>query len=74
MRAALALLFATSPVLAEDYQPIMEKDAFVALVNGKELRNGLYDLSLWGTPDGAIQGKALGWRITGNWSWKDGYF
>jgi hypothetical protein len=74
MRLALALLFATSPVLAEEYEPITEKDAFINLVSGKELRNGLYDLSLYVTPEGEIKGDALGWQITGKWSWKDGYF
>ena len=24
--------------------------------------------------DGRIDGSALGWRITGRWTWKDGYF
>lgn len=74
MRAALALLLAASPALADDYQPIMEKDAFMALVAGKELRNNLYDLSLFVLPEGKITGEALGWKITGTWSWKDGYF
>lgn len=74
MRALLAFLLATSPAFANDYQPVMDKDAFLELVAGKELRNGLYDLSLFVTPDGQINGDALGWKITGTWSWKDGYF
>ena len=74
MRALLALFLAATPALADDYQPVMEKDAFMALVAGKELRNNLYDLSLFVSPDGKISGDALGWKITGTWSWKDGYF
>lgn len=75
MRAVLALLVAlASPAMAEDYKPVMEKSEFLKLIAGKELRNGLYDLSLFLTPDGQIKGDALGWKITGTWSWKDGYF
>eukprot|EP01031_Cornospumella_fuschlensis_P000580 gene580-731_t len=51
MRAVLALFVATSPAFADDYQPIMEKEAFMDLVAGKELRNSLYDLSLFVTPE-----------------------
>ncbi len=74
MRTAFALLLATGPALAEDFEPVSEKSDFVALVSGKELRNGLYDLSLYVAPTGKIEGEALGWQITGSWSWKDGYF
>jgi hypothetical protein len=74
MRSFLALLIAAGPVAAEEYKPVSDKAAFVALVAGKELRNGLYDLSLWVTPSGQIKGEALGWQVTGSWSWNDGYF
>ena len=74
MRALLALAFTATPALAEDYRPVKDKAQFIALLADKELRNGLYNLTLKVTPDGAIKGKALGWPVTGNWSWKDGYF
>ena len=74
MRALLALCVVTSPAFADDYQPIMEKEVFMDLVAGKELRNSLYDLSLFVSPEGKITGDALGWQITGSWSWNDGYF
>jgi hypothetical protein len=74
MRALFALALIASPAFAEDYKPVSEKSAFLALIAGKELRNGLYDLSLRLNPGGEIKGEALGWQITGNWSWKDGYF
>lgn len=74
MRALLPLFLVATPALADDYQPVMEKDAFMALVAGKELRNSLFDLSLFVSPEGEITGDALGWKITGSWSWKDGYF
>ncbi|MES2665435.1 MAG: dihydrodipicolinate reductase [Pseudomonadota bacterium] len=62
------------PAQAADYAAVRDKAAFLSLVDGRELRIGLYDLSLRLTPDGAISGSALGWDITGSWAWKDGYF
>lgn len=75
-RLILALLLFVLPTLsfAEPTGPIRDKDAFLALVQGKELRIGLYNLSLKLTPDGQITGSALGWGISGSWSWRDGYF
>jgi hypothetical protein len=75
------LAFALLPFLAGEaiaaggeFAPISDKAAFLDLVEGRELRIGLYDLSLNVTPDGRIKGSALGWDITGTWSWQDGYF
>jgi hypothetical protein len=72
---ATALLFA-APVaaVANEFQPVKDKGDFLALVKDRVLRIGLYDLSLNVLPDGRIEGSALGWGITGTWSWKDGYF
>lgn len=73
--ATVCLLFAaTAPVAAESFVPVKEKDRFLDLVQNRELRIGLYNLSLNVLPDGRIDGSALGWKITGNWDWKDGYF
>lgn len=75
-RLILALLLSALPTLtlAEPAGVIRDKDAFLALVNGKELRIGLYNLSLNVMPDGRITGSALGWGISGTWSWQDGHF
>ncbi len=72
--SALLALLSPLPALANTYEPIRDKSAFLSLIDGKELRIGLYNLSLKLTPDGKIVGKALGWGITGNWSWEGGYF
>ena len=74
--ALLLTLFLTAPLSAsaEEFQPVMEKDRFLTLIQDRELRIGLYDLSLNVLPDGRIAGSALGWDITGQWAWKDGYF
>lgn len=59
---------------ANEFRPVKEKDTFLALVQDRELRIGIYNLSLSVLPDGRILGSALGWGITGTWSWQDGYF
>lgn len=70
--AALALTLAAAPALA--FERVSDLSTFNALVAGKELRIGLYGLSLSVTPDGAIRGRAVGYDVTGSWSWQDGYF
>lgn len=71
---AALLTFTASPVLADGFEPVRDREAFVALVEGRELRLGLFRIGLNVMPDGQIEGSALGWRVTGTWSWKDGYF
>jgi hypothetical protein len=72
--SVLLSLAAAGPVAADGFTPVKEKALFVDLVQDRELRIGLYDLSLNVLPDGRIDGSALGWKITGNWTWQDGYF
>ncbi len=73
--AALLFTLATAhPAAAEGFQPVTEKDRFLTLIQDRELRIGLYNLSLNVLPDGRIDGSAMGWKITGQWAWKDGYF
>ncbi|WP_426033800.1 dihydrodipicolinate reductase [Cypionkella sp. TWP1-2-1b2] len=74
MRSLAAFLLLTAPAFAETYQPITDRTAFVDIIAKHELRIGLYNLSLTITPKGQITGSALGWQITGDWTWKDGYF
>jgi hypothetical protein len=76
MRAVVVacLLMLPLPALADGFEPVKEKDRFLDLIQNRELRIGLYNLSLNVLPDGRIDGSAMGWDITGNWAWKDGYF
>jgi hypothetical protein len=77
MRPILAALFAlllTPAVAAAEFEPVREKQRFLSLVEGRELRMPLYGLKLQVLPDGRIRGSALGWGVTGSWSWRDGYF
>lgn len=74
MRAILLASLLSLPVAADEFQPVKDKSRFLDLVQDRELRIGLYDLSINVLPDGRIAGSALGWDITGEWVWKDGYF
>ena len=70
---ALALTAFAAPALA-DYERVTDQSTFLQLVSGKQLTNRLYNLALAVTPDGAIAGSAMGWDVTGSWSWQNGYF
>lgn len=74
--ALILTLLLTAPLsaAAEEFEPVTEKDRFLDLVQDRELRIGLYNLSINVLPDGSIDGSAMGWKITGQWAWKDGYF
>jgi hypothetical protein len=73
---AIAMLLALTAPFAEanEFKPIKDEAAFLSLVDGRELRIGLYNLTIKLMPDGQIEGRALGWDLTGTWDWKDGYF
>ncbi len=51
-----------------------EVSQFISLVDGRELRMGLFGVSLKVMADGRIDGSALGDPVTGSWAWQDGYF
>lgn len=72
--ALILTLTAPGAASADDFVPIKEKDQFLDLIKDRKLRIGLYNLSLSVLPDGRIDGSAMGWDITGKWSWQDGYF
>jgi hypothetical protein len=71
---AVLALCAAFPAYANDFSAVREKTAFLSLVEGRDLKIGIYNLSLSVLPDGKIKGRALGWDITGSWDWRDGYF
>jgi hypothetical protein len=76
LRAISIVLMLAAPVAAaaNEFQPIKDRNDFLSLVKDRELRIGMYNLSLNLLPDGQIKGSALGWDISGTWSWQDGYF
>lgn len=76
-RAILLLIFAMLPAMAvsaQDFVPVRDKAAFLALVDGKELRLGILGISVAINADGTISGSASGWDLTGDWTWDNGYF
>lgn len=73
--AALALIsLSAGPVRAETFAPIKDLPTFLQVVDGRDLRIALYNLTVNILPDGQVTGSALGWGITGTWRWDDGYF
>lgn len=69
LTAALAL-FATGA--QADFTKISNQGEFLRHVSGKTLTRPLIEIRV--TPDGRIEGRGSAWDVTGNWSWKDGYF
>ena len=77
MRAAaitLALALAPLTAAAQDWARITERDAFLGRIGGQRLTHLLYDISVEVTPGGAIVGDAMGWSVSGDWTWEDGWF
>ena len=73
-RYAIFAALTALPAYANDFAKVTEKSAFLKLIDGHDLRIGMFNLTLQLRKDGTIKGSALGWDITGSWDWKDGYF
>lgn len=73
---ALSIILATAaPTMAsETFQRIQDKSTFLSAVKERELRLGLFGVSLRVLQNGTIQGKAMGKTVTGTWTWKNGTF
>jgi hypothetical protein len=61
-----------TPVAAEEFRQVEEREEFVGLVSGKALTR--FGISLNVSPSGKIDGSAFGKPVTGAWRWNDGYF
>ncbi len=72
----LATLLWALPVVAaaRDYDRVSDEALFLHLMGQGDLTYMLYNITVKVMPDGKISGDALGWPITGTWSWLDGYF
>jgi hypothetical protein len=62
------------PGFAADFAAVSDRDAFLTLIKGRDLRLGTWDVTLQVKPDGKIDGSMMGWDVSGSWTWKDGYF
>jgi len=68
--AALSLTVAT-PAFAE-FSKVQSASEFKSLVQGKTLTRPLVKLKVGS--NGSISGRGATWDISGNWTWKNGYF
>lgn len=59
---------------AEEFRIVQDRETFLDLVEGRNLRLGLFGVQLSVTDDGNIRGEALSAPVTGTWAWRDGYF
>lgn len=64
-------IFVAGPALA-DLTKVSQQSEFVRLVSGKTLSRPMVRLEV--IDDGTIIGKGLKWGVSGNWTWRDGYF
>lgn len=69
---AMLTLATAAEAVAETLSVVSDRDNFVELVNGKELRR--FGITLNVTPDGQIIGRAFGTPVSGAWEWENGYF
>jgi hypothetical protein len=69
LRAIFTVLMLAVPVAASanDFKPIKDRDDFLSLVKDRELRIGLYNLSLNVLPDGQIKGAPWDGTSPGRW-------
>ena len=71
---SLALPSLPHAAMADTFTLVREQSAFVALIEGRDLRLSTFGIRLSLTADGRIAGEALGSTVTGTWKWRDGYF
>ncbi len=70
-----AALIATVALPAQaEFVPIRDKGEFLSMLEGRKLYLGVFQIAIDITPDGQINGSALGWDMAGTWAWEDGYF
>ncbi|MEM6888954.1 MAG: dihydrodipicolinate reductase [Pseudomonadota bacterium] len=55
-----------------EFAKIDRVEDFISVVQGKELRRPLINVEV--LTDGEISGEGAGWPVTGQWTWRDGYF
>lgn len=74
MRLVIGLLATLATPALADFAPITDGDVFNQTMDDKRLRIGALGLTLRVFPEGRIEGVALGRDVSGEWTWRDGYF
>ena len=72
--AGLLTALMTAPAAAQEFRAVTDEGEFRALMQRGSVSKRLYNLSLNVQQDGQISGSAMGWDVTGTWSWQNGYF
>ena len=70
--AAILMSQAPAPAMAEQFVQVTDEARFLDLIEGRELRR--FGIRLEVTPSGEIAGRGFGYRVTGDWEWRDAYF
>jgi hypothetical protein len=65
------IVLVAGPAFA-DLTKINNESDFVKLVAGKTMSRPFVRINV--SQDGKISGSGAGWAVTGDWTWKDGYF
>ena len=60
------------PIGAAAFERVEDRDTFVDLVSDRDLKR--FGITLQVSENGAIQGRAFGQDVTGQWRWSNGYF
>ncbi len=69
---ALLLLATLFPTAATAFQPITDREMFLAIVEAKRLTAP--GIGLIVSDGGAITGRTFGVDVTGDWAWRGPYF
>ena len=67
-----ALTLGATTERAEAFQQITDPETFNRIVIGRELTRAGIRLQVH--PEGRISGRGMGYPVTGEWQWRNGYF
>jgi len=74
VRVLLMICVLAAASSANAMTPVKDESTFRDLVGGKTLVLRLYTIKLNVLGNGTIEGSALTRKVTGSWSWIDGFF
>lgn len=58
--------------VSAEFAKVDSQEEFVSLIAGKELKRPFVRLEV--SSEGEISGVGAAWPVTGNWTWREGYF
>lgn len=68
----LALCLLAFPLPLAAMNRVEDPQTFADVVVGRNLSR--FGIRLTVLPDGRIEGRAMGWSVTGDWDWAEGFF